>query len=396
MKRTVILVLCLFWFLPRVGEAQTKSAKSEKFFNDSEFFRELAYLRIGEILINSQFYADVPDQEKLVHAALKGMVSALHDPYSNFLTAKEFWYYNHIFFTDTVGLIGIEIETADSCLIITNVQDKSSADEARLEVGYKIYSIDGAKTKGMLKGEAITALAGPLNSLVSLEVLKTRNHKKQKLSLRRSFWRIEKDEFKCQIFEDSIFVLSLPNFEQRNIDTIESFVYDVMNYFPKARFVFDFRNNGGGPVISADRFISLWLPRGETIYFELGRDSEKIVKVETRKFFAPLRDRQEVFLVNKGTASASEMVIGALKDYDLAVTVGEETFGKNLIQTCFLMPDSSRITLTTNRWLTPNRISVKGVGLKLDFKILPLNDQTKNPQDVQLFKALEVARNLKR
>ncbi len=333
-------------------------------------------------------YVDQPaDEVKMFYGAIEGMVAGLGDPYSMYfppVKAKEFT-------TQLAGEfsgIGAEIGKKGDTLVVIAPLPKSPAEAAGLKSGDKIFAIDGQNTIGLAVDEAAAKIRGEKGSVVTL----TLSHAGKT------------NVFDVKIIRDTITVPTvISEMKKNNIAYIRIAVFnkDTWNDFDNAvskmlekkpkGLVLDVRSNPGGYLDSAIQIASEWVESGTIVRerFSSGQAQEHATIGTHRLAHMPT-----VVLVDGGSASASEILAGALQDYKKATLVGQKTFGKGSVQSFDVLPDGSALKITIAKWFTPNDRQIHEKGIEPDFVIVePEQTPTSTPKsdvDMALDKALEI------
>lgn len=328
------------------------------------------------------------EDKKLFYGALSGMVSALEDPYSVFLepdTAKKF----DESLSGTFEGIGAEIGMKKNQLLIMSVLPDTPAERAGLRSGDAILNIDKKDTAGMTIDYAVSIIRGKGGTPVVLKMYRAEEVKPRDVTITRD--KIVVRSVTWKVLPDSrIGYIKLAHFNQ---DTESGFKDAVKDLMAKrvSGIVLDMRNNPGGFLDTAIQISGYWVD-GQTVVIEQFDERTKDeYRARTR---ASLRNMSTVILINEGSASAAEIVAGALQDYRKAVLVGVKTFGKGSVQDLGRLKDGSAIKLTIAKWLTPNGRSINEEGIKPDIEVeMTEKDYTEN-KDPQLDRAVEEVKKL--
>ncbi len=331
-------------------------------------------------------YIDRPVGEtKLLYGALSGLVSGLGDPYSVFLEpapAKEFS-------DDLKGKfegIGAEIGLRDNVITIISPLPDSPAEKAGLKAADKIVEIDGKSTEKMSLNEAVNRIRGQKGTLVVLKIFREKDGGFHEFKVTREVIKIVSVKWEMK---NEIAYLKITNFNEDTDARFKQAVKEILLKNPKG-IILDLRNNPGGYLDRAVTIASYWLPMGETVVQEEFANKDK--KQYLANGEAQFKGYPAVVLVNQGSASASEIVAGALQDYGAAKLVGEKTFGKGSVQTLEELADGSAVKLTMARWLTPKGRQINVMGIEPDEKVELSEEDFKSNRDPQLEKALEMLR----
>jgi len=323
-------------------------------------------------------------EKKLFYGALEGLVGATKDPYSVFMNPEEAKSFEEDL-SGTFEGIGAEIGFRNEILtIIAPIEDMPAA-KAGVQAGDKIYSIDGKTALGLSVEEAVKKIRGPKGTKVILSLVRSGNEKPIDITIVRDTVVVK--SVKTSFDEkNKIFTVKISSFNNDSEDLFNKAVQEIVIKKPKG-IILDLRNNPGGYLETAVTVASEWVKTGSIVIEEFG-DGKKIE--HATKGTARLAGIPTVVLVNEGSASASEIVAGALKDYGLAKLVGQKTFGKGSVQVLRQLEDGSVVKVTTAKWLTPKGNYINEQGIEPDIKIdLTAADREKN-KDPQLDQALKV------
>lgn len=338
-------------------------------------------------LIKNRFYdKEIPDT-KLFYGSLQGLVASLGDPYSVFMTPTDATQFGEDLKGNFEG-IGAEIAVKNNQLLIISPLDDSPAMKAGLKPRDWIIKVNGTSTEGMTATQAVTLIRGPKGTEVVLNIY-------------REGFSEPKD---IKIIRDQINVKSLTweykNYNQIAWIKVRQFNDDTMPLFDKAineisskpevkGIVLDLRSNPGGYLEVAIEMAGEW-DGDKVVVSEKNRDG---LETFHRAFKAArLNKYKTVVLVNDGSASASEIVAGALKDWGKATLVGLKTFGKGSVQELDDLSDGSQVKLTIAKWFTPSGQSIDEAGIEPDIKIELTDEDYNSDRDPQLDKALEILR----
>lgn len=337
-----------------------------------------------------QIRAHYVDEEKtsykdLIYGALRGLLQSL-DPHSQFLDPEMYVDMKD----DTAGEfggLGIVISVKDGVLTVVAPMEDTPGFRAGLLSGDKIIEIDGQSTDGLDLSEAVKKLRGEPGTTVTIKILRPKTQEVKEMELTRA--RINVPSIKdAKILEDGIGYLRLIQFNEPTADDLQKALEKLIDEGLRA-LIIDLRNNPGGLLTSATEVSEKFLKRGTVIVSTQGR-SEKPQQVFRSKGRIHYADFPMVLLVNGGSASASEIVAGALQDQNRAIVVGEKTFGKGSVQSVLPLDDGSAIRLTTAKYYTPNKRVIHEKGIEPDIVVpMPPEDwrrlliqraQAENPQ----------------
>ena len=322
------------------------------------------------------------------YVAINTMVASLDDPYTKFLDPKDFAEETSSIKGSLKG-IGIQIATKEGKLMVIAPIEDSPAEKAGLLAEDEILEINGVSTKGITIDKAADKIRGEEGTTVNLLV--KRKDVVQKYSIVRK--EIELKSVSTKIpnnvaLSNDIGYIRLSSFISKNAGKeFENILVQSRN---KKGFIIDLRSNPGGLLTNAIYISNLLLPNG-IIVSTVDRDGYKETLRASRM---AITNKPLVILINKGSASASEILSGALKDNKRAVLVGEKSFGKGLVQEINRLPDNSGINITIQKYLTPNGTDINKKGIAPDILVELSDDDIKNKDDKQLKKANEVLLDL--
>lgn len=321
----------------------------------------------GEVMerTKASYVEEVTDQ-KLIEAAINGMLTSL-DPHSSYLDAKDFKYMNEQT-SGKFGGLGIEITMEQGVVKIVSPIDDTPAFRAGLKPGDYITNIDGETIIGMTLNEAVDKMRGKPGTKVKLTIRRV-NEKPFDVTLKRE--EIKTQSVKTEIKDDSVLYVRISSFSEDVAEDIQK-AYDKAvksGKTPLKGIVLDVRNNPGGLLDQAVAVSSLFLDKGEIVSTR-ARSEE-----ETLRYSAKGGDITSglpiVVLINSGSASASEIVAGALQDHKRAVVLGEKSFGKGSVQTVIPLGNHGAMRVTTARYYTPSGRSIQATGIEPDIIVHP-------------------------
>lgn len=304
-------------------------------------------------------YATQPvSEEALFYGAVHGLVEGLDDPYSAFFTREEAEAFNAEI-DGTFSGIGAEIDSVESYIVVVSPLKDSPAENAGLRAGDTILAVDGETTFELGVSEAVQLIRGEKGTEVVLTLVRDGTTEPFDLTIIRDDITINSVEW--EIRDDGILVVSMYMFNQ---DTTRLFTEALQEALSKdiKGIVLDLQNNPGGLLSQAVSVAGFWTGN-QTVVIEDMRGVENPLKSHGQ---ALLKDIPTVVLVNGGSASASEIVAGALQDYGLAHVIGEQTYGKGTVQELMDLPGGAALKLTIAQWLTPNRRSIQDNGITPD------------------------------
>lgn len=322
------------------------------------------------------------NEKEMFYGALKGMVESTGDPYTVFMdpkTAQEF----AESFTGSFEGIGAEIGIRNEIVTIISPLAGSPAEKAGLKAGDKIYAINGESTAGFSIEEAVRKIRGPKGTEVTLTISRDGMEKAEDIIIKRDVIVIK--SVKTELKDNKIFVIEVSSFNDDTRNLFEKAVNEAIKTNPKG-IVLDLRNNPGGYLETAVDIASEWIDKGIVVTEEFSSTNKNEFESRGR---ARLKDYPTVVLVNQGSASASEIVAGALQDYGKAKIIGMKTFGKGSVQTVDDFKDGSSIKITVAKWLTPQGHYINEQGIKPDIEVDMAEEDYNAGKDPQMEKAIE-------
>lgn len=353
----------------------------------------------------SEKYVDPEElnSQERVWGAIQGMVGAVGDPYTVFLPPKEHELFQSAVRGDFEG-VGMEIGMRGDVLTVISPLEGTPADRAGIKAGDKILQIDKIATQGMSLEKAVSLIRGPKGTKVTLTIL--HNNTDQPIDIEITRERIEipvietrtgdvvlKENSSQQnnplLIGDDIYIIRLFSFSEKSPGAFRNAVRDFIMSGRK-KLILDLRNNPGGYLEASVEVASWFLPSGKVIVREQFRGEQEERSHRSRGYNS-FGDTKIVVLVNEGSASASEIVAGALRDHGLAKLVGTKTFGKGSVQELISVTDNTSLKVTVARWFTPNGTSISENGLKPDIEVKEDDD---DKTDIQLEKAIEVLQQI--
>ncbi len=338
-------------------------------------------------LINSK-YVDRPlDQQKLMYGAVAGLVSATGDPYTVFFSPDEAKMFTEQLQGSFSG-IGAEVGMKNNQIVVIAPLDDSPAMKAGIRAGDAILAIDGTSTADMTVDAAVSKIRGKAGTTVKLTILHADKKDPQEISITRA--KIEIKSVKLSTKEvdgKKIAVIKLSQFGDDTKGLLDQAIGTIAtgNY---SGIVLDLRNDPGGYLETAVSTISDWIDADQVAVKEIGYD--KLEKDYKTSGTPRLKGMKTIILVNGGSASASEIVSGALEDYGVATLVGEKTFGKGSVQELQDLSSGSEIKITVAKWFTPKGRGIDKKGLEPDIKVPFTADDANAGRDPQMDKALEL------
>ncbi|MCS7279027.1 MAG: S41 family peptidase [Thermodesulfobacteriaceae bacterium] len=356
-KRVYLFYLVLFLISLFIFSNGFSKEKKEDTYRALKLFSQVFRL------IEDSYVSEINPKE-LIYGAIQGMLSSL-DPHSSLLKPEEYKELE-IETKGTFTGIGIEITIKDDVLTVVTPIEDTPAWKAGIKPGDKILRIDGRSTKGMSILEAVRLLRGPKGSKVTITIL--RNEKDiREITLIRDVIPIK--SVKRQVLEPGYVYLRISSFQEKTPEELVENLRTLEREISIKGLILDLRNNPGGLLSSAVEVADEFLESGNIVSIK-GKAKETQMKFEAkpnppdRKHSYPI-----VVLINHGSASASEIVAGALKDHQRALILGQKSFGKGSVQTVIPIEEGYAVRLTTAYYYTPNGISINKIGITPDIEI---------------------------
>lgn len=330
---------------------------------------------------------DALNEESMVYGAIRGMVESLNDPYTVFMSPEESREFNSSLEGELEG-IGAELTVEDAELVIVSPLRNSPAEKAGLLPGDVIYEIDGETTVDMTLFDAIMKIRGKEGTTVKLTILREGKDEPFEVSIVRE--SIELESVTVEKLDDGIVYLSVNQFNDKTLTEFGSAVSEMLLNEPSG-VVVDLRFNGGGYLDIAVDLLSFLLPSDEDAVKIVEKKKTSVMETngQPKLLNVPL-----VVLVNKGSASASEIVAGAIQDHKRGVVMGTETFGKGTVQEMENFSDGSSIRITIAKWLTPKGRSINKTGLAPDIKVELTEEDIEKKYDRQKEEAIKYLKDL--
>ena len=315
-------------------------------------------LQLIEEIIDTYYYQEGIDRKILEEGAYRGMVDALGDPYSGYFSAEEL---NELY-QDSLGVyygIGarVQLDTATTLAQISSVISNTPAEEADLRANDLIYKVDGTETYGMTLQEVVSMIKGEEGTYVHLTLIRD-GKEIEKDVVRR---KVESPTVESRMYDNGIAYIQITEFDTVTVDQFTEAMAVARGQGMKG-LILDLRGNPGGNLLSVVSIAKMLLPEGLIVYTE-DRDGHRVeYKCDgTKELEVPM-----VVLVDGNSASASEILAGAIKDYGIGTLLGTTTFGKGIVQRPVDLSDGSAVKLTISSYYTPNGTNIHGIGIEPD------------------------------
>ena len=342
------------------------------------------------ILKTQYVHEEALNTDAMVYGSIKGMVDALDDPYTVFMDPKETEEFTNSLNGDLQG-IGAELSIDDGQIVVVNPLKDSPAEKAGIKPGDIIYKIGEEFAGDFSFVEAVQKIRGEEGTPVNLTILRKGVNNPIEMTVIRA--KINVKSVESETFDNGVIHISINQFADDTASELKSIIAPLVLNEPKG-IILDLRSNGGGYLDKAVDVVSFFLDTDLPVtktQEKNGNNTETLKTITSQK----LLDVPLVVLVNDGSASASEIVAGAIKDHKRGVIMGIKTFGKGTVQAVEYLEDGSSLRITIAKWLTPNGTDVDKAGLEPDIVVDLYDDDIKNDFDRQLDEAKKYLENLK-
>ncbi|NOZ84042.1 MAG: S41 family peptidase [Epsilonproteobacteria bacterium] len=355
MKRKVIVAVLLIAFVITAGTSLLRAGGSDQYYGGLRTFTNV-------LSIIKADYVEKVDSQKLITGAIRGMVGTL-DPHSAYFTSKEYKEFQTIT-TGEFGGLGMTVTLKDGILTVVSPIEDTPAARAGIKANDKIIRIDGKNTPGMSLNKAVSLLRGKPGTKVTISILRKGKHKPIVVTITREIIHVK--SVKHKMLKDKIGYIKILQFQENTGRNVKRAI-KALKKKGAIDLILDLRNNPGGLLSQAVSVSDAFLTKG-TIVSIRGRK-----KVDTTRFIAHDDGNEPtgnmVVLINGGSASAAEIVTGALKDNKRAIIMGQKSFGKGSVQTLIPLDNGGALKLTTAKYYTPNGKSIQAVGITPDISV---------------------------
>jgi len=353
-KKFLVAALILLLTGVLIGQGMVQ-AKSDSYDDLKAFTQALELIKRN--------YVEEPDSKELIQGAIRGMVSSL-DPHSSYMAERAFKEMNMDIKGEFQG-VGIQIGVKNAQLTIISPIEGTPGDRAGLAAGDKIIKINDEWTKDMTIEQAVDRMRGPKNTQVRLLIHREAWDKPREFKITRDVIKVQ--SVKSKMLDGDIGYVKITQFQGQTAEELEKALKTLESKGLK-KLVLDMRNDPGGLLDASVDVSGKFLPKGKLVVYLQGR------KTSDRKDYltedgGKVRDYPMVVLVNTGSASASEIVAGALQDSKRSLIMGTQTFGKGSVQTVFPLDAGTGLRLTTAKYYTPSGRSIQNVGITPDIEI---------------------------
>jgi len=336
----------------------TARATEERVLSEDEQTRFKVFWETWQVVERDFYDKSQIDHQKLIYGAIKGMVDAVGDPYTVYQTPAQ----REVSDTDLRGSfdgIGIQVDMKDNRLTVVAPIEGSPAEAAGFRPGDVVVEVDGKSLAGKTLNDTVGLIRGQRGTPVTLTVLRQGENEPLTITVVRA--EIKLKSVRARMMDGGVGYVRISSFSASTGTEMVAAVKDLVNQEARGIIV-DVRNNPGGYLSTSVEAAAQFMPPGSVVlYQQSGNGDRKTYKTEGGGAAASL---PVVVLINKGSASASEILAGALRDNRQAVLVGEKSFGKGTVQNVHELSDKSGLRVTTAQWLTPAENPIQGVGLQ--------------------------------
>ena len=373
-----ILITSIFFLIFNLSYSSSSRGNENNIYKKIDLFSEVLDK------VKKEYVEDI-DQSEVMDAAINGVLQSL-DPYSAYMSPSMY----KEMATETSGEfggLGIEVSMEAGVVKVISPIDDSPASKAGIKAGDYIVKINNIQVQGKSLTEAVELMRGPIGSEINITIRRVGVKKALNFKIKRAV--IEVASVKSEIKNKNIGYIRLTSFNENSSDQVK----DKINIFKKKNikyYILDLRNNPGGLLSQAIKISDFFFDKGEIVSTKSKKDSEN------RRWFAKKGDildgKTFVVLINYGSASASEIVAGSIKDHKRAILIGERTYGKGSVQSIIPLKNDGAIRLTVSKYYLPSGDSISDVGVMPDFEISEENENFRinTETDNQLNFAIEL------
>jgi len=368
---------------PRIGELLGISNQSDVIAEKVDFS---PFWQVWRLVEDKYAIPENIKRQEMVWGAINGLLDSLDDPYTVFFPPEE----KKIFDSEVRGNfegVGMEIDIKKGVLTVVAPLKGTPAYNAGIKAGDKILKIDDTSTVDLTLDEAVKLIRGERGTEVVLTILSENADKSREIRVTRETIQVPALETKKA---GDIFIIELHSFSERSAVEFQSALREF-TFSGSNKLIIDLRNNPGGYLEAAVDISSWFLGTGDVVVREQYRDGKE--NIHRSRGYNAFPRVPLVILVNEGSASASEILAGALRDHGKAKLVGEKTFGKGSVQEVISITSDTSLKITIARWLTPKGEDITKEGIKPDFEVKMTSEDIEQEKDPQMEKAAEILRS---
>ncbi len=371
-RRVLLGVLAVFIILSVVASGLVSSVLITNYDNVGTLVRVVSLIERN--------YLEKVKTDTLVEGSIKGIVDSLGDPYSVYMPPKMFKELQEKM-QGSFGGVGILVTLKGTHISVIEPIKASPADKAGIKAGDIITKVNDKDTKDLDLDTAVSLMRGPVGTNVQLQVFRKQANKYLTFKLVREVIEVPTVEGKILPDHKDIGYIAISMFASNSDEELDKVLDEVMAKKPKG-LILDLRDNPGGDLESAVKIADHFVPKGPIVYIDYRTGNNEYYEADGKRIELPL-----VVLVNENSASASEILAGAIKDTNTGTLVGTKTYGKGVVQSIYNLQNKAGLKLTTAKYLTPKKRDIHKKGIQPDIKVpLPENAE----RDVQLDKAISV------
>lgn len=382
-RKTKISLIIILVIISIVGSFLFYKTNANGKNNEEALFSSLEPFIEALNLVRSEYVEKDIDLDKIIQGAIKGMLKALDDPYTRYMDPQALKREQEDMFLGHFGGLGIIISIKDDQLTIISPIEDTPAYRAGIKAGDKIVEIDGKSTEGIELEEAVNVLRGEKGTQVVLGIEREGVEEILKFTIIRDIIEVKAVKKDVLGKDNNIGYIRITTF---NVNS-EPELKEALDNFTKddniQGIILDLRNNPGGLLDSAIEVASKFINEGPVVHIKDRNGIQFSVQSKGNKYPQwPL-----IVLINEGSASASEIVAGAIQDSGRGVLLGQKTFGKGLVQQVFPLSDGSGVVITTSEYYTPNERTINNIGIEPDILVEAAEE---GEEDIQLNKAIQI------
>ena len=387
-KKNFWLVILIIGFSLLGADIEKSAARK----NEESFYKELELFTNVVSIIKKNYVSEVK-AKPLIYGALRGMLSSL-DPYSQFMN-PDFHKEIQIETEGKFGGLGMVITIKETFLTVVSPLEGTPADRAGIKPGDKIIKIDDELIRGITVMDAAKKLRGKKGTSVKLEIVREKSPKVLKFTIIRDIIKIKSIKNAHLIPDTKIGYIRIVEFQKRTADDLKRSLQKLEKEGLKG-LILDLRNNPGGLLDSAIEVADEFIKKNKLVVYTEGRNPKERRNYYSKRMPVLPEEVSLVILVNKGSASASEIVVGAVQDWERGTILGTTSFGKGSVQNVIPLPDGSALKLTIAKYYTPKGVCIEKKGIEPDIIVeLPEVKEGEEIKDLQFERAIEFLKKKK-
>lgn len=337
--------------------------------------------KVIDSYLDKMYYGEY-DKNRAMEYAFKGYVSSLGDPYTEYYTKSEYEEFNTIVSSSYCGIgVSVTNQAENNAILVVDVFNNSPAKNAGIEVDDIISKVEGVSYSGEQLDEAVSKIKGEEGTTLNITIIKHGTGEEKNLTVKRE--NVVMNTVESEIIDGNIGYIYISQFANNTAGEFASHL-DTLSSKGITALIVDVRNNPGGTTTAVEAVASCLLPKDAVIYYTSDKkDNKQYFKSKMDGIDIPL-----VVLANENSASASEILVGAIKDNGRGTFVGKKTFGKGVVQSVFELDNGTALKITVERYYTPNGIYIHEKGIEPDYDV-----EIQGETDTQLEKAVEILKN---